>query len=94
MPRRCEICSDTLGVQVRQALRLSPQNHVQTARNLDAPLRSAADGARLNPGRGLTANQPPISPPPLQMPWRSLTGSSAALIDASDATRRQERRSS
>jgi hypothetical protein len=39
-----------------------------------------------------TANRPPTSQPPLQMPWKSFTGSSVASIDVSDATRVAGRR--
>jgi hypothetical protein len=34
-----------------------------------------------------TASRPPMSQPRWQLPWKSFTGSSAALIDVSDATR-------
>jgi hypothetical protein len=65
--------------------RKSPHDHAQTVRNLRRSLRNAAGGARLISRTGWTANRPPTSPPPSEMPWRSFSGSSAALIHASDA---------
>ena len=70
----------------KYAGRKSPHNHAQTARNLRRSLRSAAAGARLiqpEAGQqiGLLTSQRPLA-----MPSKSFTGSSAALIDASDAT--------
>jgi hypothetical protein len=68
--------------------RKSPHNHAQTARNLRRSLRSAAAGARLIQPEGLDSKSGLLtSQRPLAMPSKSFTGSSAALIDASDATR-------
>ena len=67
--------------------RKNPDNHAQTARNLRRSLRNAATGARLIQAEGWTANRLALSQPHLPMRSKSFTGSSAASIDVSDATR-------
>src|SRR5512133_626984 len=67
--------------------RKTVHNHAQTVRNLKRSLRNAAAGARLIQQRGWTANRLPRSQPPLPMPSKSFTGSSAASTDVPDATR-------
>jgi hypothetical protein len=67
--------------------RKSPHNHAQTTRNLKRSLRNAAAGARLIHAEGLDSKSAADVAAPSQMPSKSFTGSSAASIDALDATR-------
>jgi predicted DNA-binding transcriptional regulator AlpA len=67
--------------------RRSPHNHAQTVRNLKRSLRSAAAGAGSSRQMAWTANRPPTSQSPSQMPSMSFTGSNGASIDAFDATK-------